>query len=204
MAHNLAWILPHRYQFLKSSFCAGGSFETFENALSNFALWVDIFILALEGARAIQNFDHNELIPPWPIIALYIIFHVSGPLKLIILHCISLPQSLTSVPYICLMQRPNAACTRAPLLCRSCLCAACICLLHPTPILVPKMVLTLCNLRWWCFSFHHGGHDLLQLALVVFSLEHYRIYILMCTQRHTLHLALCGVGGLPIEFISFL
>ena len=34
----------------------------FENALSNFALWVDTFILALEGAHAIQNFDLNELI----------------------------------------------------------------------------------------------------------------------------------------------
>ena len=32
--------------------------------------------------------------------------------------------------------------------------ASCIWLLHPAPILVPKMVLTLCNLRWWCFSFH--------------------------------------------------
>ena len=38
--------------------------------------------------------------------------------------------------------------------CRSCPCATCIWLLHPAPILVPKMVLTLCNLRWWCFSFH--------------------------------------------------
>ena len=46
--------------------------------------------------------------------------------------------------------------------------------------LVPKMALTLCNLRWWCFSFHinlrkystctHGGHRPLQLALVVFFL----------------------------------
>ena len=37
---------------------------------------------------------------------------------------------------------------------RWCPCASCIWLLHPAPILVPKMVLTLCNLRWWCFCFH--------------------------------------------------
>ena len=34
---------------------------------------------------------------------------------------------------------------------RWCPCASCIWLLHPVPILVPKMVLTLCNLRWWCY-----------------------------------------------------
>ena len=34
----------------------------FENALSNFALWAEIFISALKGARAIQNFDLKELI----------------------------------------------------------------------------------------------------------------------------------------------
>ena len=33
----------------------------FENALSNFALWSDIFISALKGARAIQNVDLKEL-----------------------------------------------------------------------------------------------------------------------------------------------
>ena len=33
----------------------------FENALSNFALWADIFISTLEGAHAIQNFDLNVL-----------------------------------------------------------------------------------------------------------------------------------------------
>ena len=31
------------------------------NTLSNFASWADIFISALEGARAIQNFDLKEL-----------------------------------------------------------------------------------------------------------------------------------------------
>ena len=36
----------------------------FENALSNFALWADIFISALKGARAIQNFDLKELNNP--------------------------------------------------------------------------------------------------------------------------------------------
>ena len=52
------------------------------------------------------------------------------------------------------MQQPNASSTRARSALRWCPCASCIWLLHPAPILVPKMVLTLCNLRWWCFSFH--------------------------------------------------
>ena len=52
------------------------------------------------------------------------------------------------------MQQPNAGSTRARSALRWCRCASCIWLLHPAPILVPKMVLTLCNLRWWCFFFH--------------------------------------------------
>ena len=60
-AHSLAWILPRRYFLPSSYFWSGGSFEAFENALSNFALWADIFILALKGARAIQSFDLKEL-----------------------------------------------------------------------------------------------------------------------------------------------
>ena len=52
------------------------------------------------------------------------------------------------------MQQPNAGSTRARSALRWCPCASCIWLLHPAPILVPKMVLTLRNLRWWCFSFH--------------------------------------------------
>ena len=52
------------------------------------------------------------------------------------------------------MQQPNAGSTRARSPLRWCPCASCIWLLHPAPILVPKMVLTLRNLRWWCFSFH--------------------------------------------------
>ena len=52
------------------------------------------------------------------------------------------------------MQQPNADSTRARSALRWCPCASCIWLLHPAPILVPKMVLTLRNLRWWCFSFH--------------------------------------------------
>ena len=60
-AHSLAWILPRRYFFPSSYFWSGGSFEAFENALSNFALWADIFISALKGAHAIQNFDLKEV-----------------------------------------------------------------------------------------------------------------------------------------------
>ena len=52
------------------------------------------------------------------------------------------------------MQQTNAGSTRARSVLGWCPCASCIWLLHPAPILVPKMVLTLCNLRWWCFSFH--------------------------------------------------
>ena len=52
------------------------------------------------------------------------------------------------------MQQPNAGSKRARSALRWCPCASCIWLLHPAPILVPKLVLTLCNLRWWCFSFH--------------------------------------------------
>ena len=44
--------------------------------------------------------------------------------------------------------------TRARSTLRRCPCVSCIWLLHPTPILVPKMALTLCNLRWWRFFFH--------------------------------------------------
>ena len=60
-ARSLAWILPRRYFLPSSYFWSGGSFEAFENALSYFALWADIFILALKGASAIQNFDLTEL-----------------------------------------------------------------------------------------------------------------------------------------------
>ena len=49
------------------------------------------------------------------------------------------------------MYQPIAACTRAETLTRMCPCAICIWLLHPATT-SPKMVLTLCNLRWWCFS----------------------------------------------------
>ena len=45
------------------------------------------------------------------------------------------------------MQQSNAACTRAPLQCKSCPCATCSWLLHPTPILVSEIVLTLCKPR---------------------------------------------------------
>ena len=55
-AQSLAWILPRRYFLPSSYFWSGGSFEAFKNALSNFAFWADIFVLALKGARAIQNF----------------------------------------------------------------------------------------------------------------------------------------------------
>ena len=77
------------------------------------------------------------------------------------------------------MQQPNAGSTRARSALRWCPCATCIWLLHPAPILVPKMVLT---------------H--VPLALVVFffgALAH----LLMCAQmnRHTLQLAMCGGGG---------
>ena len=42
----------------------------------------------------------------------------------------------------------------------------------------------------------HGGHHLLQLALVVFSIGALA-HLLMCAQtnRHTLQLALCGGGS---------
>ena len=57
--------------------------------------------------------------------------------------------------------------TRAPPYGRSCPCATCIWLLHPAPILVPKMLLTLCNLHWWCFSLEH---------LLMCALTNVRIY----------------------------
>ena len=63
--------------------------------------------------------------------------------------------------------------------------------------LVPKMVLTLCNLRWWCFSFHQLAQILhlyswwsSQLALVVFFLRALA-HLLM----RILQLALCGGGA---------
>ena len=77
------------------------------------------------------------------------------------------------------MQQPNAACIRAPPQCKYCPCVTCIYAAFCSCRLVPKMVLTLCNLRWWCFSFHqlaqystctHGGHR--NLRRWCFSLEH--------------------------------
>ena len=53
-----------------------------------------------------------------------------------------------------LIQVADTGSTRARSALRWCPCASCIWLLHPAPIPVPKMVLTLCNLCWWCFSFH--------------------------------------------------
>ena len=99
------------------------------------------------------------------------------------------------------MQQPNAACTRAMQILP-------LCYLHLVAAsrsyrLVPKMVLTLCNLRWWCFSFHQLAQTLhlhswwsSHLALVVFFLRALA-HLLMCAQmnRHTLQLALCGGGG---------
>ena len=62
------------------------------------------------------------------------------------------------------------------------------------------MVLTLCNLCWWCFSFHQLAQILhlhswwsSQLALVVFFLRALA-HLLMCI----LQLALCG-GGIYIH-----
>ena len=103
------------------------------------------------------------------------------------------------------MQQPNAGSTRARSALRWCPCASCIWLLHPAPILVPKMVLTLCNLRWWSFSFHQlvqilhlqswSSSPAATCAGGVFlgALAH----LLMCAQtnRYTLQLALCGGGG---------
>ena len=51
------------------------------------------------------------------------------------------------------MQQPNAACARTQSLTIPCPCATCIWLLHPAPTSA-QMVLTLCNLRWWCVSCH--------------------------------------------------
>ena len=46
------------------------------------------------------------------------------------------------------MQQPNAGSTMVPLYKLLLVAASC------SYRLVPKMVLTLCNLLWWCFSFH--------------------------------------------------
>ena len=72
------------------------------------------------------------------------------------------------------MQQPNAGSTRARSALRWCPCASCIWLLHPAPILVPKMVLTLCNLRWWCFSFH-------QLAQILYLHSWWSSFTATCT-----------------------
>ena len=47
--------------------------------------------------------------------------------------------------------QPNAGSTRARSALRWCPCASCIWLLHPAAILVPKIVLTLCNLAGGVF-----------------------------------------------------
>ena len=112
------------------------------------------------------------------------------------------------------MQQPNAGSTRARSALRWCPCASCIWLLHPAPILVPKMVLTLCNLRWWCFSLHQlakilhlqswSSSPAATCAGGVFlgALAH----LLMCAQtnRHTLQLALCGGGGIYIYIYIYI
>ena len=53
----------------------------------------------------------------------------------------------------CRMQQPNAGSTRHWLVrvCAAVQAAIGCCILL---LLVPKMVLTLCNLCWWCFSYH--------------------------------------------------
>ena len=60
------------------------------------------------------------------------------------------------------------------------------------------MVLTLCNLCWWCSSLHHlakystcthGGHHLLQPALVVFFLGALA-HLLLCTNEQA-HISTC-------------
>ena len=80
------------------------------------------------------------------------------------------------------MQQPNAGITRARSALRWCPCASCIWLLHPAPILVLKMILTLCYILALVVFFPpstsantsslctHGGYRALQLALVVFFL----------------------------------
>ena len=97
------------------------------------------------------------------------------------------------------MQQPNAACTRATPQCKSCPCASYLHLVAASCSyrLVPKMVLTLCNLRWWCFSFHQLAQILhlyswwsSHLALVVFFLRALA-HLLM----RILQLALCGGGA---------
>ena len=79
---------------------------------------------------------------------------------------------------------------------RLCPCASCIWLLHPAPIDVPKMVLTL-QLALVVFSVHQLAQILhlhswwsSQLALVVFFLRALA-HLLM----RILQLALCGGGG---------
>ena len=46
----------------------------FVNTLSNFVLWADILILALEGARTIQHFDLKELISAYDPLVSYMYF----------------------------------------------------------------------------------------------------------------------------------
>ena len=62
------------------------------------------------------------------------------------------------------MQQSNAGSTRARFALIWCPCASCIWLVHPAPILPPTskntplaviVVITCCNLRWWCFSLEH-------------------------------------------------
>ena len=70
------------------------------------------------------------------------------------------------------MQQPNTGSTRARSALWWCPCASCIWLLHPAPILVPKMVLTLCNLRWWClyiYIYHSHHHHTVQVAMRAYS-----------------------------------
>ena len=71
---------------------------------------------------------------------------------------------------------------------------------------VPKMVLTLCNLRWWCFCYHQLAHkhNLHYIVVAItcnlhwwcFSYANLPMHVLVCTStyEHALqrYLALCG------------
>ena len=114
-----------------------------------------------------------------------------------------------------LMQQPYAACTRAltPFMQIFSLCYLHLVAASHSYVLVPKMILTLCNLCQWCFSLHQlaqilhctdGGHHPLQLALMVFSLG--ALAYLLCAHqqiyRCILQLALCGGGGIILLYIT--
>ena len=89
-----------------------------------------------------------------------------------------------------------AACTRTRNPTRICPCATCIWLLHPAPT-SPKMVLILCNLHWWCYSYQLTQKLYILVVVITCNLHSWCFHMPTCpftgVHKHTwAHIATCN------------